>query len=84
MTDVEIICAAKDLPEFIEVDMAGMDVGDTIHLSELKLPEGVELVALSHGDEEHDTGVVAIHAARGGAEADEAEAGEAEEGGVEE
>ena len=82
MTDVEIICAAQDLPEYIEVDMAGMDVGDTIHLSELKMPKGVDILALTHGDEDHDTGVVAIHAAKGGTEAEE-ESGEGEEGGEE-
>ena len=82
-TDVEVICAAKDLPEFIEVDMAEMNIGDTIHLSELKMPEGVEVLALTHGDDSHDTGVVAIHAAKGGADDVEEEAGEAEEGGEE-
>jgi large subunit ribosomal protein L25 len=81
LTDIEVICAAKDLPEFIEVDMAEMNVGDTIHLSELKLPEGVEILALTHG-EDHDTGVVAIHAAKGGDVAEE-ETGEAEEAGEE-
>jgi large subunit ribosomal protein L25 len=82
MSDVEVICAAQDLPEFIEVDMAGMNVGDTIHLSELKMPAGVEVLALTHGDEDHDTGVVAIHAAKGGAEAgdESGEGGEGEEG----
>ena len=40
-----------------------MDIGDTIHLSEIKLPEGVELPQLALG-EDHDTAVVAIHAAR--------------------
>jgi large subunit ribosomal protein L25 len=81
MTDVEVICAAKDLPEYIEVDLAGMNVGDTIHLSELNMPEGVEVLALAH-DGEHDTGVVAIHAAKGGAEAEE-ETAEGQEGGEE-
>ena len=84
MTDVEVICAAMNLPEFIEVDMSAMDVGDTIHLSELKMPEGVEVLALTHGDE-YDTGVVAIHAAKGSADEDEeAEAAGGEEGGAEE
>jgi len=81
MTDVEVICAAKDLPEFIEVDMAGMNIGDTIHLSELKMPAGVEVLALTHEDD-HDTGVVAIHAAKGGADdGEEGGEAEAEEGG---
>jgi large subunit ribosomal protein L25 len=80
LTDVEVICEPQNLPEFIEVDMGAMDVGDTIHLTELKLPEGVELVALTHGDDaDHDTGVVVIHAAKGGA-ADEESAEEGEGG----
>ena len=60
MNDVEIICAAQDLPEYIEVDMANLEMDQTIHLSEITLPKGVEIVALTHG-EEHDTGVVSIH-----------------------
>lgn len=79
LTDVEVICEAKNLPEYIEVDLGAMNVGDIVHLTELKLPEGVELVALTHGDvEEHDEAVVAIHAARGGASAEEGE-GEGED-----
>ena len=69
MTDVEVICAAQDLPEYIEVDMGSMNVGDIVHLTDLRLPEGVALVALSHGDPaEHDAAVVSIHAPRGGVE----------------
>lgn len=80
ITEVEVACVADALPEFIEVDLAEMNVGDAIHLSELKMPEGVEVLALTH-EGEHDTGVVAIHAPKGSsddaAEADDAE-GEAE------
>jgi large subunit ribosomal protein L25 len=80
LTDIEIICAAKDLPEFIEVDMAEMEMDAAIRLSELKLPEGVEIVALAHG-EDYDTGVVAIHAPKAAVEeVDEAEAPAQEEG----
>ena len=50
-TDIEIICLPKNLPEYVEVDMAEVDIGDNIHLSDLKLPEGSESVALSHGEE---------------------------------
>ncbi len=46
-TDIEIICLPRNLPEYVEVDMAEVDIGDTIHLSDLKLPEGSESVALS-------------------------------------
>ncbi|MBD3620519.1 MAG: 50S ribosomal protein L25/general stress protein Ctc [Gammaproteobacteria bacterium] len=83
MTEVEVQCLPKDLPEFIEVDVAGLNVGDTIHLSNLKLGKGVEIVELLHGDE-HDNAVVACHKGHGGAAAAETEEGEeaaAEEGG---
>jgi len=79
ITDVEVSCLPKDLPEFIEVDVMNLDVGESIHLSEIKLPEGVEILQLGLG-EDHDAAVVAIHAARGSKEEDEGEAA-AEEGG---
>ena len=65
MVEVEVSCLPKHLPEFIAVDVSGLDVGDALHLSQLVLPEGVELVELSHGHEhEHDLPVVSIHKAR--------------------
>ena len=80
MTSIDIICAAGDLPEFIEIDLADADVGTVIHLSDLNLPKGVESLALSHGAE-HDTSVVTVAAAKGSAADDEEseEAGEAGE-----
>jgi large subunit ribosomal protein L25 len=60
MTDIEISCLPKDLPEYIEVDMAEVDLGQTVHLSDIKLPKGVESVALSHGDD-HDLPVAAVN-----------------------
>ena len=70
MNDVEISCLAKDLPEFIEVDLGGMNLGDSIHLSQLHLPEGAEVVALAHGPE-HDLAVVTIHSSKTGSEEEE-------------
>ena len=64
MNDIEVICLAKDLPEFLELDVSGMNVGDTLHISDLTLPEGVVSVDLMHGAD-HDHAVVAIHKARG-------------------
>ena len=49
MTDIEIQCLPKNLPEFIEVDMAEVDLGDIVHISDIVLPEGVESVALNLG-----------------------------------
>ena len=57
LTEVEISCLPKDLPEFIELDLADLKPGDIIHLSELKLPANVEVVAL-HLGEGHDIPVV--------------------------
>ena len=50
-TEADVSCLAKDLPEFLEVDLGAAEVGQTIHLSEIKLPKGVEFVQLSHGDD---------------------------------
>ena len=63
MTDVEITCLPADLPEYIELDMTDIVVGQIVHISELKLPEGVESVALSHG-EEYDLPVASIQMPR--------------------
>ncbi|CAG1023225.1 50S ribosomal protein L25 [Methylococcales bacterium] len=63
LAEVEVACLPQDLPEFIEVDMALVDLGGSVHLSDLKLPSGVELVELIQGAE-HDLPVAAIHAAR--------------------
>ena len=72
MTSIDISCLAKDLPEYIEVDVSGMQLGDALHLSDLKLPTGVDILALAQG-EDHDLPVVSIHAPRGGgAEVEEA------------
>jgi large subunit ribosomal protein L25 len=87
LTEVDIICLPKDLPEYIEVDLSELELDATFHLSEVKLPAGVELVELGHG-EGHDQTVAAIHMPRGAKEDEGAEeAGEeggeapAEEGG---
>ncbi len=43
ITEIEVSCLPADLPEYLSVDMAEMNLGDVIHVSELKLPTGVEL-----------------------------------------
>lgn len=63
MTDVEVLCLPASLPDFIEVDLATLDVGHSIHLSELKLPAGVQLVELTHGAD-HDLPVVSMQASK--------------------
>jgi len=64
MTELEITCLPKNLPEYIEVDLMNVELGQTLHISDLKLPKNVESVELSKG-EEHDLAVVAIKAAKG-------------------
>lgn len=73
MTDAEVSCLPKDLPEYIEVDVSALEMDASIHLSELVLPKGVTLTAFSHGQDEHleegersayDQSVVSIHAPR--------------------
>jgi large subunit ribosomal protein L25 len=51
MTDIEVSCLPKDLPESIDVDMEQIDVGQIVHLSNIKMPSGVESVSLSQGAE---------------------------------
>lgn len=67
LIEIEVLCLPRHLPEFIEVDLAQVDIGGAVHLSDLKLPEGVEIHALSLGAE-HDLPVASIHMARAGAE----------------
>jgi len=63
MNEMEISCLPKDLPEFIEVDLENVDLGDAVHLGDLKLPEGVECYALVHGGVA-DQPVVTVHLPR--------------------
>ena len=58
--DVEVSCLPKDLPEFIEVDISGLSLNESIHLSQLKVPDGVSLVDLA----KEDSAVVALHSPR--------------------
>ncbi|BCX80551.1 large subunit ribosomal protein L25 [Methylomarinovum caldicuralii] len=74
LVEVEIACLPGQLPEFIEVDLANLDVGESIHLSELKLPEGAKVVELLHGA---DAPVVTILPPR--VETESGESGEGEE-----
>lgn len=83
--EVEIECLPRQLPEYLTIDLSDLDVNEAIHLSEIKLPEGIGIPELALG-EEHDVAVVAIHppkVEKGPAEEEEA-AGGAEEKGEEE
>ncbi len=67
-SEIEVTCLPKDLPEFIEVDLANAEIGTIVHLSDLKAPKGVEFVALAHGN---DLAVANVHAPRVAPEAEE-------------
>lgn len=71
MTEVEVVCLPKDLPEYIEVDLKDLSAGHSLHLSHIKLPPGVELPQLARGE---DPTVATIL----GAKAEAAEGGEGE------
>lgn len=59
LVDVEVSCLPSDLPEYIEVDLAKLGVNESIHVSQLNVPKGVDLVALAHGDD-HDADVAVV------------------------
>ena len=59
INDIEISCLASNLPEYLEIDVQEMDIGDTVSLSEIKLPEGVEITILQQ-DEDRDQAVVSV------------------------
>lgn len=52
IADVEIICLPADLPEYLEADMSALDIGESVHLSELILPDGVEIASLHSGGDD--------------------------------
>ena len=58
--EVEISCLPKDIPEFIEVDVSELRIGDSIHLSDLNVPESITIAALTHGDG-NDMQVLNVH-----------------------
>ncbi len=67
-TDLDITCLPKDLPAFIEVDLSHMTLGHSIHVSDLKLPKGVE--AATHGTHTSDAVVATVQVPRGMLEAE--------------
>ena len=64
INDVEVSCFPADLPESITLDISQLALDQTLHLTDLKLPKGVELVAFAHGVEGHDLPVVSVHIPR--------------------
>jgi large subunit ribosomal protein L25 len=74
VTEVEIACLPGNLPEYIEVDLSGLELNEIFHLTDIKLPEGTELVELTHG-EGHDQPVASVHMPRAAKETSEEEEG---------
>ena len=71
-TDIEVQCLPKDLPEYLEVDMLAVELGQIVHLSDISLPEGVISTALELG-EDHDLAIASVIAPRGAKEASDDE-----------
>ncbi len=59
VSEIEVVCLPKHLPEYLEIDAEELHLGEILHLSDIKMPEGVEIVALTHG-EDHDTGILSV------------------------
>ena len=77
-TELLIECLPADLPEYLEVDVSDLELGASLHISDIKLPEGVTSVDLAHG-EDHDRALVSVHASRASKTDDEEEADGGEE-----
>jgi len=68
MNDLDIVCLPKDLPAFIEVDLAHLELGHSVHVADLKLPKGVE--AAAHGTHTTEAVVATVQVPRGAVEAE--------------
>ena len=82
--DVGVSCLPADLPEYIEVDVAELKLGESLHLSDIKLPDGVTMTDFVEGDEDHDRAIITVFQPRAAAEEsadDEAAAEDGESGG---
>lgn len=77
INELEVTCLPKDLPEFIELDVSGLELGQTLHISDITLPKGVTSVELAKG-ETHDLAVVTLHAPKGAAVEEEEASDEAD------
>jgi len=76
ITELDISCLPDDLPEFIAIDVSALHMGESIHISQINLPDGVESTALSHDD---DLAVVTVVAVRGSDEDEEVSTEEGDE-----
>ncbi|MXW53185.1 MAG: 50S ribosomal protein L25/general stress protein Ctc [Gammaproteobacteria bacterium] len=72
LTEAQVSCLPRDLPEFVEIDLEHLDIGDAVHLSDIELPPGVSFVVLAQGDGRDDQ-IVNVHMPRGMSLLDEEE-----------
>lgn len=71
MIELEVLCLPANLPEYIEVDLANVELGGSVHLAEIVVPEGVEIIVLTHG-EDHNLPIAQIMKPKGhGSDEDE-------------
>jgi large subunit ribosomal protein L25 len=59
VSEIEVVCLPKNLPEYLTIDAINVHLGEGLHLSDIVMPTGVEIVALTHG-EDHDIGVLSV------------------------
>jgi len=78
--DIGISCLPGDLPEYIEVDLAALKLGESLHLSDVTLPAGVTSTDYTEGDEDHDRAIVSVFTPRAAVEEDPEETEGGEEG----
>ena len=69
ITELQITCLPKDLPDHITVDLSGLEIDQIIHRGDLKLPKGVSFAELT--DESHNPAVVTAHMPKGTTESAE-------------
>ena len=68
--DVGVSCLPGNLPEYIEVDVIDLKLGESLHLSDIKLPDGVTSTDYVEGDEDHDRAIITVFQPRAAAEED--------------
>ena len=73
ISEVEVACLPKDLPEFLEVDCSTLELDHSLHMSDITVPAGVEIVELSHGAD-HDQPIAGCHMTRGAQDEDDEDA----------
>jgi len=61
VNDVEITCLPKDLPEYLELDISHLGLDEMMYITDIKMPEGVEIVGLAQAEEEQAQPIVSIH-----------------------